>query len=75
MLGAMTDIPAENYAQRWAGDPRPPVPLVGEEKEILTAFLEAPPPDAATTPRLVDEDVGQPCEGGQVSLDPPRELV
>jgi len=40
MLGAMTDIPAENYAQRWADDPRPPVPLVGGEKEILTAFLD-----------------------------------
>lgn len=36
----MTDIPAENYAPTWADDPRPPLPLVGGEREVLTAFLD-----------------------------------
>lgn len=36
----MTEIPAENYAQPWAGDTRSPLPLVGDEREILTAFLD-----------------------------------
>ncbi|NYE46580.1 putative damage-inducible protein DinB [Spinactinospora alkalitolerans] len=36
----MTDIPAENYAQTWAADTRDPLPLVGGEREILTAFLD-----------------------------------
>ena len=36
----MTDIPAENYSPRWAADTRPTLPLVGDEREILTAFLD-----------------------------------
>jgi uncharacterized damage-inducible protein DinB len=36
----MTEIPVENYAQRWAGDTRIALPLVGDEREILTAFLD-----------------------------------
>jgi hypothetical protein len=36
----VTEIPPENYAQRWAADPREPPPLVGDEREILTAFLD-----------------------------------
>ncbi|GGO89809.1 DinB family protein [Wenjunlia tyrosinilytica] len=36
----MTDIPAENYSPRWAADTRPELPLVGDEREILTAYLE-----------------------------------
>jgi hypothetical protein len=36
----MSDIPAENYSQPWAGAARPELPLVGDEREILTAFLD-----------------------------------
>ncbi len=36
----MTEIPVENYAQRWTGDTRTTPPLVGDEREILTAFLD-----------------------------------
>jgi uncharacterized damage-inducible protein DinB len=36
----MAEIPAENYAQPWAADTRSAPPLVGEEREILTAFLD-----------------------------------
>jgi hypothetical protein len=36
----MTEIPAENYARTWAADPRTSLPLVGGEREILTAFLD-----------------------------------
>ena len=36
----MTDIPAENYARTWAPDPRTAIPLVGDEREILTAYLD-----------------------------------
>ena len=36
----MTEIPPENYAQPWAADSRPALPLVGGEREILTAFLD-----------------------------------
>lgn len=36
----MTDIPAENYSQPWATDGRPFPPLVGDERAILTAFLD-----------------------------------
>ncbi|MGH3938454.1 MAG: DinB family protein [Pseudonocardiaceae bacterium] len=36
----MTEIPAENYAQPWAGGDRISPPLVGDERETLTAFLD-----------------------------------
>ena len=36
----MTQIPAENYSPRWSDDPRPPLPLVGDEREILTTLLD-----------------------------------
>lgn len=36
----MTQIPAENYSPLWAEDTRPPLPLVGDEREILTAYLD-----------------------------------
>lgn len=36
----MTGIPAENYAQPWAAGTRTALPLVGDEREILTAFLD-----------------------------------
>jgi len=36
----MSEIPVENYAQTWAADTREPLPLVGDEREILTAFLD-----------------------------------
>ncbi|WP_405014026.1 DinB family protein [Kitasatospora sp. NBC_01539] len=35
------EIPPQNYAQAWAdGGARPPLPLVGDEREILTAYLD-----------------------------------
>ena len=36
----MSEIPEENYSQAWAGDTRRPLPLVGDEREILTTFLD-----------------------------------
>ncbi|WP_165988811.1 DinB family protein [Streptomyces sp. YIM 98790] len=33
-------IPAANYSPLWADDTRPPLPLVGDEREILTACLD-----------------------------------
>jgi hypothetical protein len=36
----MTQIPAENYSPRWSDDPRPALPLVGDEREILTTLLD-----------------------------------
>lgn len=36
----MSEIPAENYAAAWADGNRPSLPLVGDEREILTAFLD-----------------------------------
>jgi hypothetical protein len=36
----MTDIPSENYAQPWSTDARVPAPLVGDERETLTASLD-----------------------------------
>ncbi|HZJ06412.1 MAG TPA: DinB family protein [Nocardioidaceae bacterium] len=36
----MNEVPAENYSQPWSDDSRPPLPLVGDEREILTAFLD-----------------------------------
>ncbi|RCV48233.1 DinB family protein [Marinitenerispora sediminis] len=36
----MNEIPPENYAPRLEGDTRPPIPLVGDEREILTAALD-----------------------------------
>ncbi|MEZ0073906.1 hypothetical protein ABH927_003260 [Planotetraspora sp. GP83] len=40
MLGGVTEIPAENYAPMWAEDTRTAPPLVGDEREILTAYLD-----------------------------------
>ncbi|TKA11002.1 DinB family protein [Actinacidiphila oryziradicis] len=34
------EIPPENYSPQWASDTRKPLPLVGDEREILTAFLD-----------------------------------
>jgi len=36
----MTEIPPENYAQAWTADPRPAPPDVGDEREVLTAYLD-----------------------------------
>ncbi|MCT9929035.1 DinB family protein [Planotetraspora sp. A-T 1434] len=36
----MTEIPAENYAPMWAEDTRTTPPLVGDERQILTAYLD-----------------------------------
>jgi Protein of unknown function (DUF664) len=36
----MADIPEDNYAQPLDADPRSSPPLVGGEREILTAFLD-----------------------------------
>ena len=36
----MTQIPDENYAQSWTDDTRQDLPLVGDEREILTAYLD-----------------------------------
>jgi hypothetical protein len=36
----VSDIPAENYTQPWTGDTRAPLPLVGDEREILTSLLD-----------------------------------
>jgi hypothetical protein len=36
----MTEIPAENYARPWAADTRDPLPLIGDERTILTAVLD-----------------------------------
>ncbi len=36
----MTEIPAENYSQPWATDARRALPLIGAEREMLTAFLD-----------------------------------
>lgn len=40
MLAAMTEIPAENYSPAWAADTRAALPRTGDEREILTAFLD-----------------------------------
>jgi uncharacterized damage-inducible protein DinB len=39
-MAPQNQIPAENYAQPMTGDARPPLPDVGGEREILTAFLD-----------------------------------
>ncbi|WP_248964495.1 DinB family protein [Sphaerisporangium perillae] len=36
----MTEIPPENYSQRWADDTRVVPPLTGDERETLTAALD-----------------------------------
>lgn len=36
----MSDIPAGNYAQRWAEDTRQLPPLVADERETLVGFLD-----------------------------------
>ncbi|GAA3818231.1 DinB family protein [Amycolatopsis tucumanensis] len=33
-------IPAANFAQPWADDTRPPLPKTGDERAILTAYLD-----------------------------------
>ncbi|GAA3444461.1 DinB family protein [Planomonospora venezuelensis] len=36
----MTEIPAENYSRPMDAGARPALPLVGDEREVLTAFLD-----------------------------------
>ena len=36
----MTQPPPQQYSQAWADDPREPPPLVGDERTVLTAFLD-----------------------------------
>lgn len=36
----MTEIPAENYSPLWPDDHREPPPRLGDERAILTAFLD-----------------------------------
>jgi hypothetical protein len=36
----VTEIPAENYSRPWATSERTPLPRVGDERKILTAFLD-----------------------------------
>jgi hypothetical protein len=33
-------LPSENYSPGWADDPRPPLPQVGDERTMLTAYLD-----------------------------------
>jgi len=35
----VTEIPAAHYPPLWAADTRPALPLVGDERQILTAYL------------------------------------
>jgi len=34
------EVPPQNYARPWAGDRRATSPLVGDDREILTAYLD-----------------------------------
>jgi hypothetical protein len=36
----VTEIPAGNDSARWAADTRPPLPKVGDERQVLTAYLD-----------------------------------
>jgi hypothetical protein len=36
----VTDIPPQNYAKRWEADTRPDLPLVADERTVLTAYLD-----------------------------------
>ncbi|TQS26268.1 DinB family protein [Microbispora sp. KK1-11] len=36
----MSEIPEANYSKKWDGDSRSALPLVGDEREMLTAFLD-----------------------------------
>lgn len=36
----MPEIPPQNFSPLWATDARPDPPLVGEERELLTAYLD-----------------------------------
>jgi hypothetical protein len=36
----MERIPESNYSPRWAQDPRPELPRTGDERSVLTAFLD-----------------------------------
>jgi hypothetical protein len=36
----MTVVPPENLSPRWAADTRPALPRLGDEREILTAYLD-----------------------------------
>jgi hypothetical protein len=40
MLISMPDIPVENYSPLWADDTRTPPPPLGDERELLLAYLE-----------------------------------
>ncbi len=40
LRGVVTDIPPENYSPAWAADTRAPVPRVGDERQLLTAYLD-----------------------------------
>jgi Protein of unknown function (DUF664) len=40
ILGSMTEIPAENYSPLWADETRQEPPLLGDERDTLTAFLD-----------------------------------
>ncbi|SFD02919.1 DinB family protein [Streptomyces aidingensis] len=39
-MSNVPQIPAASYSPLWAEDTRPGLPLVGDEREILTAFLD-----------------------------------
>jgi hypothetical protein len=36
----VTDIPPQNYARKWASDSRPDLPLIGDERSVLNAYLD-----------------------------------
>jgi hypothetical protein len=36
----VTEIPAANYSPRWAADTRPGLPNIGDERLILTSYLD-----------------------------------
>ncbi len=37
---AMPEISPQNYAKQWSDDSRPELPKVGDERSVLTAFLD-----------------------------------
>src|SRR6266545_3868542 len=39
-MSPQTPIPESNYAEKWPGDTRPPLPLVADEREFLVAYLD-----------------------------------
>jgi len=38
--GRAAQIPPENYSKGWAEDSRPPLPQAGDERSMLTAYLD-----------------------------------